>query len=137
MNIFFIFQTKSFIYDRPRRFKASTVAHSGVNPLGAFHSFTVKDPILNIDVRRDDKPKVNHARDFGFMIDRVPTGTQTFTFKTGKLGKDGALNRERITNKDAPKNKTDNISYDPPQSNRPQQRVFDLMMTKPRYNKNH
>ena len=102
------------------RFKASTVAHSGVNPLGAVHSFTVKDPIKNIDVRRDARPKVVHERDFGFMIGRVPTGTQTYTFKTGKLGKDGALNRENIETKEAPRNKTDNVSYDPPQSNRPQ-----------------
>ena len=75
------------------RFKASTVAHSGTNPLGPFSSFTNKDPIVNIDIRRDDKPKLNLSRDFSFMIDRVPSGTQTFTFKTGKLGKDGALNR--------------------------------------------
>jgi hypothetical protein len=51
------------------------VAHSGENALGPFRCFMDKDPIVNIDVRRDDKPKVNHSRDFGFMIDRVPTGT--------------------------------------------------------------
>ena len=90
-----------------------------MNPLGPFHSFMVKDPIVNIDIRRDDKPKVNHARDFGFMVGRVPTGTQTFSFRTGKLGKDGALNRKDIITKEAPRNKSDNVSYDPPQSNRP------------------
>jgi hypothetical protein len=57
------------------RFKASTEAHSGMNPLGAFHSFMLRDPIVNIDVRRDAKPKVDHATEYGFMIARVPTGT--------------------------------------------------------------
>lgn len=29
------------------------------------------------------------------------------------------------------------MSYDPPGSTRPQQKVYDMMMTKPRYAKNH
>jgi hypothetical protein len=36
-----------------------------------------------------------------------------------------------------PINKTDHISYDPPTATRPQQREYDIMMTKPRYAKNH
>ena len=79
----------------------------------------VKDAIKNIDVRRDDKPKVNLETDFPWMVGRVPTGTQTFTFKTGKLCQDGRLNRTNIETRDPPRNKTDNVSYDPPQNNRP------------------
>jgi hypothetical protein len=71
------------------------------------------------------------------MENKVPTGTTTHTFLTGKLGKDGKLNREKIEAKELPRNKTDHVSYDPPTSTRPQQRVYDLMMTKPRYSKNH
>lgn len=112
-------------------------AHSGVNPLGAFGAFMSKDPIKNIDVRRDDRPAVNVETDFGFMKGKVPSGTQTFTFRTGKLTQDGRLNRQNIETREPPRNKTDNVSYDPPQNNRPQQRVYDLMMTKPRYGKNH
>ena len=71
------------------------------------------------------------------MENKVPTGTTTFTYLTNKLGKDGRLNRETIVTKELPRNKTDHVSYDPPTSTRPQQRVYDLMMTKPRYAKNH
>lgn len=41
---------------RPKRFKESTVAHSGKNPSGPFDSFLKKDPIQNIDARRDARP---------------------------------------------------------------------------------
>jgi len=51
----------------PERFKASTEAHSGVNPLGAFANFTKHDPIKNIDVRRDEKPPVNLKKEFPWM----------------------------------------------------------------------
>ena len=61
------------------------VAHSGVNPLGAFGSFMAKDPIKNVDVRRDERPPVNIERDFSFMKGKVPCGTQTYTFRTNKL----------------------------------------------------
>jgi len=35
-----------------------------------------------------------------------------------------------------PRNPTDNISYDPPANDRPFQKVFDEMLTKPKYNIN-
>ena len=60
---------------RPERFKPSTIAHTGVNPLGAFHSFMVKDPIKNIDIRRDERPPLSCKKDFGFMEGKVPSGT--------------------------------------------------------------
>jgi len=78
-----------------------------------------KDPIKNIDIRRDERPKVDIKKEFPFMENKVPTGTTTFTFLTGKLGKDGRLNREGIETKELPRNKTDHVSYDPPTSTRP------------------
>ena len=88
-------------------------------------------------MRRDDKPPVDIEKDYSFMKNRVPYGTTTHIFKTGKLGPDGNLNRANIEVKELPRNKTDHVSYDPPTATRPQQRVYDLMMTKPRYAKNH
>ena len=52
-----------------------------------------KDAIKNIDVRRDERPKIVIEKEFPFMKNRVPTGTQTFTFLTSKLDKDGKLDR--------------------------------------------
>ena len=56
----------TFVY-RPERFKAAMVAQSGVDPLGAFKSFTDRDPITNIDVWRDKKPKPDIEKDYSFM----------------------------------------------------------------------
>jgi len=107
--------------------------HSGTDPEGSYLSFLNKDPIRNIDVIRDDAPLKQPNKDWSFMQGKVPAGTQTFIYKTGKLGPDGSLNRENIEQKPMPRNKTDHVTFEPPQSNRPQQRVYDLMMTKPRY----
>ena len=63
-------------------------AHSGVDPLGSFNSFLSKDAITNIDLWKDKKQSVNAhliQTDFGFMKDRVPVGTKTFTYLTDKL----------------------------------------------------
>ena len=68
---------------------------------------------------------------------KVPVGTATHTFMSGKLAADGKLDRTFIEYKEPPRNKTDHVSYDPPSDTRPQQRVYDLMMTRPRYSKNH
>ena len=51
------------------------MAHSGVNPLGAFRSFMDKDPIKNMDIRRDERPKVDIDVQYGFMKNKIPTGT--------------------------------------------------------------
>ena len=71
------------------------------------------------------------------MKNRVPIGTQTYIFKTGKLDVNGKLDRANIVTKELPRNITDHVSYDPPQSNMENQYEYDLMMTKPRYAKNH
>ena len=123
-------------FRRYERFRPTAVAHSGINALGPYAAFTKKDAIRNIDVKRDDGPLKELGADYAFMKDKVPSGTTTHIFKTGKLNAEGRLDRTCIETKEAPRNKTDHVSYDPPQSNRPQQRVYDLMMTKPRYSKN-
>lgn len=122
---------------RPDRFLQSTVAHSGSNPEGPFQTFIHNDTIKNIDVRRDEKPRVNVETDYGFMKNRIPYGATTFTYRSGKLDRDYKLDRTNIEQKELARNATDHVSYDPPGSTRPQQRVYDLMMTKPRYAKNH
>lgn len=115
----------------------STVAHSGSNPEGPYQVFIKNDTIQNIDVRRDEKPPVDIATDYAFMKNRIPYGATTFTYKSGKLDKNYSLDRTNIEQKELPRNATDHVSYDPPGSTRPQQKVYDLMMTKPRYAKNH
>jgi hypothetical protein len=99
-------------------------------------TFIHKDAITNIDVKRDDKHVVNIDTEFGFMKNRIPIGTQTYIFKTKKLDKDWKLDRANFKAKELQKNKTDHISYDPPQSNKPDQMEFDMQTTKPRYTKN-
>ena len=70
------------------------------------------------------------------MKNKVPYGTTTHQYKTGKI-LDGKLDRTNITFKEPARNVTDHISYNPPDSTKPQQRVYDLMMTAPKYAKNH
>ena len=54
------------------------------------------------------------------------------------LGTDAKLDRQalQIKTRTFPRNTTDNISFDPPESNRPFQTVYDLITTQPKYNKN-
>lgn len=52
------------------------------------------------------------------MKNRLPFGTATHTFTTGKM-KDGELDRTNILIKDNPRNKTDHVSYNPPMSTNP------------------
>ena len=54
------------------------------------------------------------------MKNRVPYGTTTHIYKTGKLDTHGKLDRANIETKELPRNKTDHVSYDPPTATRPQ-----------------
>lgn len=69
------------------------------------------------------------------MKNKIPTGTTTHIFQTGKI-KDGKLDRAKIEIKENPRNKTDHVSYNPPMSSNPQQKVYDQLITKPRYSGN-
>ena len=116
---FSFFLIKILLQYRPDRFLPSTVAHSGSNPQGPYESFFKKDPVRCINVRKDEKPRVDVEKDYGFMKGKVPTGTQTYTFLTGKLNQSGGLDRSGVPQRDVPRNKTDHVSYDPPTSTRP------------------
>lgn len=48
----------------------------------------------------------------------------------------GKLDRTGFETKTFPRNKTDNISVDPPANERPFQKLYDEMITKPKYNIN-
>lgn len=52
------------------------------------------------------------------MKNKVPSGTATHTFTTGKI-KDGKLDRSNIEIKENPRNPTDHVSYNPPEANKP------------------
>lgn len=103
--------------------------------MGAFYQFMSNDPITNIDVWRDRKPKADIEKEFGFMKNKLPAGTYTHTYLTNKV-KDGKLDRSNIEIKENPRNKTDHVSYNPPTSGNPQQKVFEQMVA-PRYSQNH
>lgn len=107
------------------------VAGSGLNPNGGFIEFIKKDPIHNIDVHRDSRPP---PPDITHMSNKWAVGTTKATFN--KVNSDGKLDRTSIEVKTFPRNPTDNISFDPPACDRPFLKVFDKMLTKPKYNIN-
>lgn len=107
-------------------------ADSGVNPMGSFNSFVSNDPIKNIDVWRDRVPKVDVEKEFGWLKKTLPAGTTTHIFISNKV-KDAKLDRTNIEIKENPRNKTDHISYNPPTSTNPTQKVFDNMLNAQRF----
>ena len=90
----------------------------------------------NVDVKRDRDALVDKTQ-FKIPQGQVPYGTTTHTYRLG-LGTDAKLDRasKSISHKSFPRNPTDNLSFDPPARDRPFQKVFDNMSTKPDYNKN-
>ena len=103
--------------------------------MGGFTEFTRKDPIKNIDVQRDSRPP---APDISYLSTRWAVGTKKYTAATEKVTEKGHLDRTNIdSTKVWPRNKTDNISFEPPPvSDSPFQKNFDEMVTKPKYNIN-
>lgn len=97
--------------------------------------FIKKDPIRNIDVYRDSRPP---PPDISNLSTKWAIGTKNYIAKTEKVTGDGRLDRTNIESKPFwVKNPTDNISFEPPPaSERPTQKVFDEMVTKPKYNIN-
>jgi len=105
-----------------------------VNPNGGLNEFIKKDPIRNVDVHRDAYPA---PPDITHISKNWAIGTKTFIAETGKVV-DGKLDRRNIDSTvKAPRSKTDNISFEPPPAvDRPFQKVFDEMVTRPKYNIN-
>lgn len=117
-----------------KRFKDSMVASSGMNPHGGFMEFTKKDPVTNIDIHRDNRPP---PPDISHLSTKWAVGTKKNTFT--KVDDKGVLldrSLGKLESKAFPRNPTDNIGYDPPANDRPFQRVFDEMITKPKYDIN-
>jgi hypothetical protein len=113
------------------------VANTGVDPHGGFLEFVKKDPITNIDVVRDSRPA---APDISYMSQKWAVGTTKYIAQTGKITDDGRLDRTKMSS-NKPwtwRNPTDNISFEPPPAgeSRELQKVFDEMVTKPKYNIN-
>ena len=90
------------------------MAHSGINPHGSFLEFLKKDPYKNIDVHRDAQPP---APDVSLMKSKWPVGTTKHTYH--KVNDEGKLDRTGIETKTFPRNKTVNLSFDPPANERP------------------
>ncbi len=90
-----------------------------------------KDPFYNIDVHRDARPP---PPDISYLSNKWAVGTKKANFS--KVDDSGNLVRTSIETRSFPRNPTDVISYDPPADERPFQRVFDEMLTKPKYNIN-
>jgi hypothetical protein len=95
-----------------------------------------KDPIKNVDMWRDAKRKPDIEKDYGFMKNILPAGTATHTYQTGKV-LNGKLDRTNITIEKAPRNKTDHVSFIPPENKAGSTKESDMEMTAPRYGKNH
>ena len=104
---------------------------SGTDPHGSFLEFLKKDPRQNIDVHRDF---ASHTIDLDQYKERWAIGTTKMTLN--KVSSHGLLDRTKYTSQIFPRNKTDNISFDPPAIERPFQRIYDEMVTKPKYNIN-
>ncbi len=130
-------QFAGLIIFRPfQRFKSAKQDYTGVDPHGGFLEFVKKDPINNIDTYRDSQPP---PPDISHMAQKWAVGTTKYTSVTGKVTEDGKLDRTGIEKKSGRswRNPTDNISFEPPPAaDRPFQKVFDEMVTRPKFNIN-
>ena len=119
------------------RFGASKIAGTGKDPQGAYAHFVKNDPYKNIDVYRDRFEANKDSLTVKIPAGQVPYGTTTCTYRYG-LNTEAKLKRSElgISTKTFPRNATDNVSFEPPEQSRPFQSMFDLIVTKNRYEKN-
>ena len=82
-------------------------------------------------MHRDSRPS---PPDISSMSQNWAVGTTKNTF--AKVNSNGVLERSNIESRTFPRNPSDNISFDPPANDRPFQKVFDEMITKPKYDIN-
>jgi len=128
---------KTFATHKPtrpyQRFKPPKVAGTGADPHGSFFEFIKKDLAKPINVRKDHiKPDIDNNH-FEATQKKWAVGVKTSTVgkvnSVGKLERDfKPVSRHHI--------KTDHISVVPPARDRPFQKVYDKILTKPAYNKN-
>ena len=119
------------------RFGAQKIADTGVDPDAGYKHFLTQDPFKNIDVHRDRCCATIMETSVRVPIGQVPYGTTTRTYALG-MTLDAKLDRQKlgIEARNFPRNKTDNLSFEAPSSTRPFQKVFDQVVTKPRFDKN-
>ena len=75
-----------------RRFQNPKVVNTGIDPIGNFKHFIMKDPTTNLDVRRDRLSLTRREDHVRIPRGQVPFGTTKCTFKLG-LGTDARLSR--------------------------------------------
>ena len=116
------------------RFPPPKVANTGADPLGSFKEFIKKDIANPINMRKDHfKPEVDKNH-FTTLQSKFAVGTKTFS--VDKVNEEGKFlrNYKPVSRHHI---KTDHISVVPPARERPFQKVYDELLTKPAYNKNN
>lgn len=108
-------------------------ANSGTDPYGSYREFMKKDVQKPIRTSALPQYQNNNQDHFKSLQNTWAVGTTKYT-KT-KVQPDGTMTRDF---KPVHKHniKTDHISVEPPASERPFQKIYDQMLTKPAYDKN-
>ena len=120
------------------RFMSVKVDGSGRDAMAIFKNFAKKNE-STIDAFRDNKMgTVVLKREASLPIGKVPHGTTKCTYKLG-LDTTGKLERGRlgVETRLFPKNPTDIVSQEPPESKRPFQGLYDQMVRVPKYETNN
>jgi hypothetical protein len=129
---------KKFATHRPEkpyeRFKPPKYANTGADPNGGFLEFIKKDVQKPINVHNEKfKPEIDQNH-FKATQHKWAIGTKTSNIH--KVNSEGKMQRD-FKPVSRYHNKTDHISVVPPERDRPFQKVYDKILTKPAYNKNN
>lgn len=129
---------KTFATAKPtkpyERFRPPKVANTGCDPNGAFLKFIKKDCAEPISVRKEHfQPPIDQEH---FKTTQGKWAVGTMKFDKDKVTNEGFIQRDF---KPVSRHhiKTDHISVVPPDRDRPFQKVYDKILTKPAYNKNN
>lgn len=118
-----------------KRFMDTKKCNTGIDPVKNFEHFVGRDPIMTMHRGRKT---ITLAEDYASVPrGKVPYGTTKHTFKLG-LTNEGKLDRNSIGFKTVqfPRNPTDQISSQPPATDRPFQSMFDKMVQRSKYDGN-
>jgi len=105
------------------------MANTGLDPLGSFNEFIKKDVIKNIDLHQTESKRVDDLE----SRKHFPAIGTTKTIIGGKVSSKRAISLEGAGRTIL---KTDHISFDPPANERKFQKVYDYLVTQPRYSAN-
>ncbi|CAI2378771.1 unnamed protein product [Moneuplotes crassus] len=129
---------KTFATSKPsrpyQRFKPPKFAGTGADPNGSFLEFIKKDCARPINVRKDHIKQDIDRNHFESLQKKWAVGTKTSIIEKvdgeGKLQRNfKPVSRHHI--------KTDHISVIPPARDRPFQKVYDKILTRPAYDRNY